>query len=234
MVLQIKQKLIQKTNRETILYKLVDYWSFKLLSTIHWLRKNRFICPIDKNLTKLHLGCGGNHIKGFINSDVLGNGVHINICKPLPFKDNSLDIVYSSHLVEHIYKRDFIKHLKECHRVLRKGGKLIVQTPNLQMLSECVYDIFSEENKIIKEGFSEFFDDEIVGSDLINGCTHLLFGHKYVYDYYEMLRLFKKSGFNLFKLSKNFEVGVKEIEENLKSNRDMFWDTYTMTIVGEK
>lgn len=50
---------------------------------------------------------------------------------PLPFKDESFDYVVSFQVIEHIH--DDKEFVKEIHRVLRKGGKFIVTTPNRPM-----------------------------------------------------------------------------------------------------
>lgn len=53
------------------------------------------------------------------------------VVPPLPFVDESFDYVVSFQVIEHI-KRD--KELaREVHRVLKKGGKFIVSTPNRPM-----------------------------------------------------------------------------------------------------
>ncbi len=49
--------------------------------------------------------------------------------KGLPFEDETFDVVYAAELIEHLYNPDFF--LEECYRVLRKGGLIIVSTPNL-------------------------------------------------------------------------------------------------------
>lgn len=50
---------------------------------------------------------------------------------PLPFKDESFDYVVAFQVIEHI--SDDRTFIKEVHRVLRKGGKFIVTTPNKPM-----------------------------------------------------------------------------------------------------
>lgn len=46
----------------------------------------------------------------------------------LPFKDRSFDVVYSINLLEHVPHPERV--IKESQRVLKKGGKLILITPN--------------------------------------------------------------------------------------------------------
>ena len=50
---------------------------------------------------------------------------------PLPFEDESFDCVVSFQVIEHI-KRDR-ELIREVHRVLKKGGRFIVSTPNRAM-----------------------------------------------------------------------------------------------------
>jgi len=52
----------------------------------------------------------------------LGDGEH------LPYKNNSFDYIIIGELIEHIGNVE--NFLKECKRVLKRGGKLIGTTPN--------------------------------------------------------------------------------------------------------
>jgi SAM-dependent methyltransferase len=51
-----------------------------------------------------------------------------DLTKPLPWPDESVDIIYSSEVFEHIKEIDQL--LKDIHRVLRPGGHLAFTTPN--------------------------------------------------------------------------------------------------------
>ena len=48
----------------------------------------------------------------------------------LSFPDESFDVVTSTELIEHITEDEGSRLLKECMRVLKKGGRLVVTTPN--------------------------------------------------------------------------------------------------------
>ena len=60
----------------------------------------------QKNLKYLHIGCGDNVLpKPFINIDSRKKKGVLNLkAYPLKFKDNSFDLVYASHILEHFNK----------------------------------------------------------------------------------------------------------------------------------
>ena len=47
-----------------------------------------------------------------------------NVAHKLRFQNESVDFIYSSHLLEHIYPNDCINFLKECRRILKPGGTM--------------------------------------------------------------------------------------------------------------
>lgn len=57
----------------------------------------------------------------------------------LPFPDNRFDSITAGELIEHI--NNVGSFLKECYRVLKPNGKLVLSTPNLYYLSEIIYEI---------------------------------------------------------------------------------------------
>lgn len=104
----IKNWFIKKTNRETLTYKIIDQIIFSLLKyknfilNWHFFRKKRIRIYLKNNkISKLHLWCGWNYLQWFLNSDIFWK-IPIDITKTLPFKDNTFDLIYSSHVWEHI------------------------------------------------------------------------------------------------------------------------------------
>jgi predicted SAM-dependent methyltransferase len=53
------------------------------------------------------------------------------------FADESVDMIYASHVLEHFFyalDNELIRTLKEWHRVLKPGGKLLISVPDLRTL----------------------------------------------------------------------------------------------------
>ena len=79
----------------------------------------------------LHLGCGSVRLPGYVNVDCqarLKPDVVADLSKhPWPWKDNSVDGIYSSHCFEHL--PDITATMKECHRVLKPGRPLEAVVP---------------------------------------------------------------------------------------------------------
>lgn len=63
-------------------------------------------------------------------ADVANLSFQQSVIPPLPFGDNSFDVITAFQFIEHIAPRK--EFLRECLRVLRPGGKLLVTTPNIK------------------------------------------------------------------------------------------------------
>jgi ubiquinone/menaquinone biosynthesis C-methylase UbiE len=92
-------------------------------------------------LIKLNLGCGDKILEGFVNVDVVESragkrpDVICDLHKLTPFEDGSADEIMAIHVVEHFWRWEVLDILKEWVRVLKPGGKMILECPNL--ISAC-------------------------------------------------------------------------------------------------
>jgi SAM-dependent methyltransferase len=91
---------------------------------------------------KLNLGCGDKIIDGYINVDVVQErsgrqpDIVCDIRKLQVFQDNYCDEILSVHVIEHFWRWEVEPILKEWMRVLKPGGKIILECPNLKSACE--------------------------------------------------------------------------------------------------
>lgn len=85
---------------------------------------------------KLHLGCGKNIKEGYVNIDgfVEGDGITKMDILNMTYSDNSVDEILAEHLFEHIPFKDEERLFRECFRLLNDGGKLVIETPDMEWL----------------------------------------------------------------------------------------------------
>jgi predicted SAM-dependent methyltransferase len=82
---------------------------------------------------KLNLGCGTNNKgEGWTNIDLYSPLAHIrhDLTNPLPFADETVDQIFSSHLIEHFTREEWELVRKDWLRVLKPGGTLEIHCPN--------------------------------------------------------------------------------------------------------
>ena len=86
---------------------------------------------------RLHLGCGTKKLEGWINIDSVPECkpdlVH-DITTPLPYDDQSAEELLAEDLLEHFDK--YVRYLVfyEWTRVLKVGGKIILQVPDFKTI----------------------------------------------------------------------------------------------------
>src|SRR5215208_7457642 len=94
------------------------------------------------------------------------NVVVHDVRRPLPFDDDSMAVVYSSHLLEHVYLTEAKRLLEECLRVLEPGGVLRVVVPDLHTIVE-EYASAEPSEPVWYEG------EEMRPADRLNRRLHL-------------------------------------------------------------
>jgi len=92
---------------------------------------------------KLNLGCGDDVREGYINIDVRKtkpNVLVLDLEKELlkPFPSESAEEIIAKDFVEHISWRRVEDLLKDIFRVLKKGGRLFIQVPDLEAIARKV------------------------------------------------------------------------------------------------
>lgn len=62
--------------------------------------------------------------------------LRFDVRRGLPFPDGSVEAIYSSHMLEHLYFDDALRVLRECRRVLAPGGVLRLALPDAHQMCE--------------------------------------------------------------------------------------------------
>jgi ubiquinone/menaquinone biosynthesis C-methylase UbiE len=92
---------------------------------------------------KLHLGCGKKRIEGFINVDIIEqDGVDVvdDVSKLLNFKNESADLIYACHVLEHFKRKEYFDVLKRWTEVLKTGGILRLSVPDFEKVAKVYYE----------------------------------------------------------------------------------------------
>lgn len=89
---------------------------------------------------KLHIGAGDKHWPGWVNCDANGDQDVVTDCTKLPFDADYADEIQSIHFVEHIPRMQVDNMLMDWHRVLKSGGKLVIEVPCLNKMAQRIVD----------------------------------------------------------------------------------------------
>ena len=96
----------------------------------------------------LNVGAGKFNHKFWTNVDygseqyakIQNEFVELNLIEmpKFPFEDNSIELIYTSHTIEHITDESVINFIKESQRILKKGGVLRITCPDSNLLLNSV------------------------------------------------------------------------------------------------
>lgn len=169
------------------------------------LEAGQIAIPGSDGYIKLNIGCFTvmfHH--GWFNIDIHNltdfaarnyyQFVQHDVTAGIPFGSGDVHVIYASHFLEHINQREGLKFLKECHRVLCKGGIIRIAVPDTKLLLSKYmtgtlsdFDEISEENARTSNNSFKFWN-------LLTG------GHKIAYDQESLVDMLVRAGFkDIFK-----------------------------------
>jgi len=163
---------------------------------------------------KLNLGCGRDYKEGWINIDNNKNikklDIRWNLANGIPFKDSSIDFIFNEHFLEHLNVKEGQIFLKDCKRVLKKGGVLRISMPDLEIsMKEYFNPNWKEENKEAFEKYNLTFIK--TRAERIN-IAFRNWGHKWLYDREELERRLKEAGFKDIKFCEKGKSAYPELD----------------------
>lgn len=91
---------------------------------------------------RLNIGCGDKLLPGYVNVDIVESraGVQPDVISDIRelscFPDHYADEVLAVHVIEHFWRWEVEDVVREWIRVLKPGGRLVLECPNLQTACE--------------------------------------------------------------------------------------------------
>lgn len=93
-----------------------------------------------KNI-RIQIGGGKHYLDDFVNIDIIPPADIVwDVREGIPLKPNSAKFIFSEHFLEHIdYPVSAKKFVKECWRVLKKNGQVVVGVPDGALAIRAYY-----------------------------------------------------------------------------------------------
>lgn len=90
---------------------------------------------------RLNIGCGPDYREGWVNIDAAYDKFRVDKAMVFPdeklsgeYAEDSIDEIYMCDVMEHFFRWDGIKVLKDFYKVLKPGGIVTIVTPDLERL----------------------------------------------------------------------------------------------------
>ena len=195
-----------------MLASLKEEFEIKINFSKNRLKSFEKALEMAKTKSKVQLGSGNHKLKDYINIDICCDpDVYWDVRDSLPFYDNSIEEIFSEHMLEHLdYPTSVNVLLRESYRTLKDGGKFIVGVPDCSIPIKGIF--YSDDNDMIIAKKTWYKNREDVVKNMKTNIDYLnyvmrdqLFNKKYHPHYWG----YTKDNLSLLLL----EAGFKKIEE---------------------
>jgi predicted SAM-dependent methyltransferase len=143
-----------------------------------------------------------------------------DITKKLDLPDESFDIVFTEHVLEHLSFNSAIHFLREAQRILKKGGTIRIVCPMIESLLAKKLDSKNGRLYVKNSLISAYPDENAILSELnLNGIeedpeTFLLnsifreHGHKFIWSNHLLQKVMSSLG---YKNIRNMDIGITAV-----------------------
>ena len=185
------------------LFKLIYNPFFVGFYIIHRLIKIKKYL-ISNEIKKLHIGAGSQTNDDWLGSDLSPkidkSIIYLDATKQFPFKSEVFDHIYCEHMIEHITFEAGNYMLSECYRILKKGGKIRISTPDLDRYLNLFNKNLNHDENLFQKWIVDNWLTDL--NDKNNAPYHILnlnmhgWGHKYIYCKNTLSFQLEDNGFN--------------------------------------
>lgn len=109
----------------------------------------------------LNIGCGNRTHPAWTNIDKVPTSQDVTACNilgGLPYQSSSFNVVYHSHLLEHLAQEDGMRLMWECRRILKPGGIIRIAVPDLERLAQSYLISLHQEPEYHEWAILSLFD----------------------------------------------------------------------------
>ena len=137
---------------------------------IQWKNRIKTNKNLKRNSSKpqrfLEIGPGFNRLEGFETLNIIdGRSVDYiaDISSAMPFSNDSFDLIYASHVIEHVPWFLQKQLFSELNRIIKPNGKIEIWVPDFSKILEVANAyIQNGENNTYKDGWYRFNEDKDV------------------------------------------------------------------------
>lgn len=123
----------------------------------------------------------------------------VNCKKNLPFKENSVDYIFTSHFLEHIKKFETANVLRLCHKCLKKGGTIRISVPDIDLIIKQYTDNANSIEKVekINDHFFAILRQEMHPQSFYEKIqSFFVRGHQWMYNFDYLKNMLVVAGFD--------------------------------------
>lgn len=201
--------LKMKVTIKKMVYPVIHFMKHKI--------SKRKIGHFLKGTTELFLEVGAGDKKGengWLTIDVTRNcDIYWDLRKGIPFPNESISKIYSSHFFEHLSYKEGQKFLDECSRVLVPGGIFSICVPNASIYIEAYLNSDLDENQFF--GYKPAYNNT-TKIDYVNYTAYMDGHHKYMFDEENLIYILTSKGFQNV-CQRKFDPDIDSKERDFES-----------------
>lgn len=192
----LAERSIRRICRELLAYKVPPH--------ITWDEVN--LSKKLESVRHVNIGCGGKNIPDFLNIDIAEPcDLLWDVRTGLPLADNSVELIFSEHFLEHIdYDYSARILLNDCFRTLNPNGRVIFGVPDAEVAIRAYAEADSSAINLLLKSLYSKRDLSLYKSsiDIVNLFIHDEYSslrynsHWWGYDFRSLSSLLSGAGFS--------------------------------------